>query len=373
MHTSTDATIPAQEESSQSASNSADAHDDHNATQDVTRVETVVDSHSEIHQERLWPEDSEFDGYKTQDATQVEAAVDSHSENYHDRLWSDDPEHDDDDKLFEIKVVSRNMRKKARYSKAGRAAPMKDASVHPELDVQSEADAEIRGGNRSNAESKETTFGEGEKRETGRERARKKRMERKAKEKEEREAREAAEEKARREYKERYGKDKEEVEREMLQNKPSWAIQKEALKKKFPDGWMPRKRLSPDAISGIRALNQQFPSLYSTAMLARKFEVSPEAIRRILRTRWEPKSEAEEADRHRRWFKRGVAIWERYAELGLKPPRKWRDAGIEKNSGGETGDFWGMGEQARETANEELDEEKARRLQVQNRLAKNLM
>lgn len=106
-----------------------------------------------------------------------------------------------------------------------------------------------------------------------------------------------------------------------------WRSQKESLKNKFPEGWRPLKRLSPDAIAGIRALHQQFPDEYGTAELADKFEVSPEAIRRILRSKWTPTPEEEE-ERRERWFRRGMAVWSRYAELGVKPPRKWRKQGI---------------------------------------------
>jgi hypothetical protein len=106
-----------------------------------------------------------------------------------------------------------------------------------------------------------------------------------------------------------------------------WQIQKAALKEKFPDGWMPAKRLSPDALAGIRALHAQMPERYTTGVLADSFKVSPEAIRRILKSKWRPDSE-EETDRERRWVKRGEEVWSRKAELGLKPPRKWRDMGI---------------------------------------------
>lgn len=107
----------------------------------------------------------------------------------------------------------------------------------------------------------------------------------------------------------------------------TWMEQKAALKEKFPEGWKPMKRLSPEAQAGIRALNAQYPEQYSTAALANHFQVSAEAIRRILRTKWVPTSE-EEADRERRWFQRGKNVWSRYAELGVKPPRKWREEGI---------------------------------------------
>lgn len=106
-----------------------------------------------------------------------------------------------------------------------------------------------------------------------------------------------------------------------------WRIQKEALKEKFPEGWRPRKRLSPDALDGIRALHAQFPAQYTTEVLARNFEVSPEAIRRILRSKWTPNPE-EEIDRQERWFNRGKNIWSQMAALGKKPPRRWRREGI---------------------------------------------
>lgn len=112
-----------------------------------------------------------------------------------------------------------------------------------------------------------------------------------------------------------------------------WQSQKAALQEKFSEGWAPRKRLSPDALAGIRAINAQFPEQYTVPVLAAKFEVSPEAIRRILKSNWRP-DEEEEEDRKRRWYKRGQQVWTRYAELGLKPPRKWRDEGIGKREKG---------------------------------------
>lgn len=107
----------------------------------------------------------------------------------------------------------------------------------------------------------------------------------------------------------------------------TWMEQKAALKEKFPEGWKPMKRLSPEAQAGIRALHAQYPEQYTTPALADHFQVSPEAIRRILRTKWVP-TPKEEADRERRWFERGKSVWNRYAELGLKPPKRWREEGI---------------------------------------------
>ncbi|KAE9375733.1 hypothetical protein N431DRAFT_437237 [Stipitochalara longipes BDJ] len=106
-----------------------------------------------------------------------------------------------------------------------------------------------------------------------------------------------------------------------------WQIDKEALAKKFPDGWNPRKRLSPDAVTGIRALHAQMPERYTTEALSQEFGVTAEAIRRILKSKWSPSPE-EETDRQQRWLKRGQQVWTRYAALGLKPPKPWREIGI---------------------------------------------
>lgn len=113
-------------------------------------------------------------------------------------------------------------------------------------------------------------------------------------------------------------------------NKPRWLHQKEVLKKKFPNGWEPRKKLSPDALAGIRALNAQFPDVYNVPSLSAHFKVSPENIRRILRSKWQP-SPDEAEDRERRWFNRGKNIWETKAAMGFKPPKKWREEGITRD------------------------------------------
>lgn len=136
-----------------------------------------------------------------------------------------------------------------------------------------------------------------------------------------------AKEQARKEQEREKDNKKKEHKKERLKARPEWATQKTALKEKFPEGWRPRKKLSPDALNGIRALNRQFPDTYTTPVLANKFEVSPEAIRRILRSKWEATPEEEE-ERERRWHNRGVNIWQHYAAIGKKPPVKWREAGV---------------------------------------------
>ncbi|PHH85254.1 hypothetical protein CDD83_697 [Cordyceps sp. RAO-2017] len=118
--------------------------------------------------------------------------------------------------------------------------------------------------------------------------------------------------------------------REKFNMKEAWRVHKDRIKEKFPEGWKPRKRLSPDALAGIRALNAQFPDVYTTSALATKFKMDPEAIRRVLKSSWQPTAEQEQ-ERQERWHRRGMQVWERKAELGIKPPRKWRKEGIARD------------------------------------------
>ncbi|EEP81540.1 predicted protein [Uncinocarpus reesii 1704] len=112
------------------------------------------------------------------------------------------------------------------------------------------------------------------------------------------------------------------------QPQQQWRVQKDALKKKFAEGWAPPKRLSPDAIEGVRELHRQNPQKFSTPVLAEHFKVSPEAIRRILKSKWRP-SEKEMEKRKIRWEKRKDRIWDHMSELGLRPRRETPDSPLE--------------------------------------------
>jgi hypothetical protein len=117
--------------------------------------------------------------------------------------------------------------------------------------------------------------------------------------------------------------------------RPHWAIQKEALKEKLGgEAWNPRKKLSPDTMEGIRHLHKTAPDKFTTPILAEHFKVSSEAIRRILKSRWQPSDEEYEA-RMERWNKRGERIWTNLVEMGVKPPKKWREMGVGRATGGE--------------------------------------
>jgi hypothetical protein len=117
--------------------------------------------------------------------------------------------------------------------------------------------------------------------------------------------------------------------------RPHWQLQKAALKEKLGgEAWNPRKKLSPDAMEGIRHLHDTQPEKFTTPILADHFKVSPEAIRRILKSKWRP-SDEEYEDRMERWNKRGERIWTNLVEMGVKPPKKWRDMGVGRATGGE--------------------------------------
>ncbi|KAF2114668.1 Neugrin-domain-containing protein, partial [Lophiotrema nucula] len=107
-----------------------------------------------------------------------------------------------------------------------------------------------------------------------------------------------------------------------------WQIEKAALKAKLGgEAWNPRKKLSPDAMEGIRHLHETSPDRFTTPILAEHFKVSPDAIRRILKSKWKP-SDEEQEERLKRWDKRGEKIWSNLVELGVKPPKKWREMGV---------------------------------------------
>jgi hypothetical protein len=83
---------------------------------------------------------------------------------------------------------------------------------------------------------------------------------------------------------------------------PEWQREKLALRAKF-DGaaWAPPKRISREAMDLVRSLAQADPKVYTTPALAAKFKISPEAVRRILRSNFElPGEEREQRERRRK-------------------------------------------------------------------------
>ncbi|GLB42332.1 putative neugrin [Lyophyllum shimeji] len=63
------------------------------------------------------------------------------------------------------------------------------------------------------------------------------------------------------------------------------------MKKDFPHGWAPPRKLSREAMEGVRQMHRLDPEKFTTPVLAEKFKISPEAVRRILKSKWEPPRE----------------------------------------------------------------------------------
>jgi len=81
-----------------------------------------------------------------------------------------------------------------------------------------------------------------------------------------------------------------------------WRRHRLAIKEAFPQGWSPSRKLSREAMDGMRAMHMYDKNTFPTPVLAEKFKISPEAVRRILRSKWEPSREqrARFAERERR-------------------------------------------------------------------------
>lgn len=94
---------------------------------------------------------------------------------------------------------------------------------------------------------------------------------------------------------------------------PEWKRQKYALGEKFKGkAWNPVKKLSRDEMESVRMLKRELPDMTSKD-LSDHFKISPEAVRRILKSKWTPSLEEEE-DIYERWKKRGEKIKNLYIE-----------------------------------------------------------
>lgn len=89
-----------------------------------------------------------------------------------------------------------------------------------------------------------------------------------------------------------------------MKNLPEWNRQKYSLKEKFGEsGWNPKKKLSREMIERIKTANQTHPEL-NAKVLSQLFNISPELMRRILKSSFKPSKE--ESDKiSQRWVRRG--------------------------------------------------------------------
>ncbi|KAI8875810.1 hypothetical protein K501DRAFT_201854, partial [Backusella circina FSU 941] len=58
-----------------------------------------------------------------------------------------------------------------------------------------------------------------------------------------------------------------------------------------PNAWIPKKRVSRMTMDKIRALNASQPDIFNTVKLSEEFKLSVEAIRRILKSKYQPTPE----------------------------------------------------------------------------------
>ena len=72
-----------------------------------------------------------------------------------------------------------------------------------------------------------------------------------------------------------------------------------ALRKAFPEGWSPPRKISRDAMDSLRMLHSHSPETFTTPVLADRFKISPEAVRKILKSKWAPSRERKEELRAR--------------------------------------------------------------------------
>jgi hypothetical protein len=100
------------------------------------------------------------------------------------------------------------------------------------------------------------------------------------------------------------------------------ASHRRSMKKTFPEGWSPPRKLSREAMDGLRQLHSFDRETFSTPVLAAKFKISPEAVRRILKSKWEPTREqrarfAERERKRRETFIQMTRLQERMRALEL--------------------------------------------------------
>ncbi|KAL7277342.1 hypothetical protein ACG7TL_009200 [Trametes sanguinea] len=78
---------------------------------------------------------------------------------------------------------------------------------------------------------------------------------------------------------------------ELKPTPPEYRAHRETMKRKFPQGWEPPRKISREAMDSLRELHALNPSMFSTPVLAERFRISKEAVRRILKSKWEPSRE----------------------------------------------------------------------------------
>lgn len=135
------------------------------------------------------------------------------------------------------------------------------------------------------------------------------------------------------------------------QSLPPWKRQLYGLREKFDgESWNPKKKLSREAMEGIRLLKQHMPHMNS-GDIAKMFKIPTESVRRILKTKWQP-SEQEMDKMAERWVRRGERVKQELKaerrEQRLKEMEKRQDEKAHKETiraaNGETTESSGSGQ-----------------------------
>lgn len=79
------------------------------------------------------------------------------------------------------------------------------------------------------------------------------------------------------------------LEKEKDRRAPEWEKREQALRRRYGQ-WNPTHKLSRQQMNDIRELKQRAPHI-TTAKIADFFNVNPESIRRILKSKWVPNEE----------------------------------------------------------------------------------
>ncbi|KAK6535341.1 Required for respiratory growth protein 9 mitochondrial [Orbilia ellipsospora] len=102
---------------------------------------------------------------------------------------------------------------------------------------------------------------------------------------------------------------------------PDWQRHKDAVRDKLGGSqWKPFSRLSPAAVATLKQLKAENKGM-KVEEFAPIFKISPDAMRRILRSKWTPTAKEEES-RMERWKKRGDQVWQKWADDGMVETRE---------------------------------------------------
>ncbi|SAM04978.1 hypothetical protein [Absidia glauca] len=106
-------------------------------------------------------------------------------------------------------------------------------------------------------------------------------------------------------YRRRHRRSESEIERKMKDAKGIY--QKKDKQQRDQQPWQPTKRVSRTTMEKIRSLAASYPGHYNSVSLAAEFRISPEAVKRILKSKFRP--EPSIADRQEK---------NRYAAMGVR-------------------------------------------------------